>query len=232
IPIHPAAHYMIGGVDADEHGRTSLSGLYAVGEAGCSGLHGANRLGGNSLSDLLVFGQRAGEYAAKYAKENSAGQINNDQIDQIARETLSPFDRGGSGQGPFQVQFDLQEMMQDLVGIVRREDEMQKAVQGIAKLWERAKAAGASGNRDYNPGWHTALDLHPLLTVSEAVALSALERKESRGGHFRDDYPEKDPACAKFNVVSYRGEDGKMHIRREPVKPMPAELTAIIEENK
>ena len=184
------------------------------------------------MTDLLVFGKRAGEYAAKYAKENQLGQINQDQLDQIARETLAPFDRGGSGQGPFQVQYDLQDMMQDLVGIVRREDEMQRAAEGIAKLWERAKTVGASGNRDYNPGWHTALDLKNLLTVSEAVTLSAIERKESRGGHFRDDFPEKDPAYATFNVVSYRGADGKMRIRREPVKPMPPELTVVIEENK
>jgi succinate dehydrogenase / fumarate reductase flavoprotein subunit len=232
MEIGPTTHYVMGGIRVDSDTQmSSVPGLFAAGEC-AAGINGANRLGGNSLTDLLVFGKRAGEYAAKYAKENAAGQINKDQIDQIARETLSPFDRGGSGQGPFQIQYDLQEMMQDLAGIVRREDEMQKAVEGIAKLWERTKAVGVSGNRDYNPGWHTALDLHNLLTVSEAVALSALERKESRGGHFRDDYPEKDPACAKFNVVSYRGEDGKMHIRREPVKSMPAELTAIIEENK
>src|SRR5205807_7921804 len=110
------------------------------------------------LSDLLVFGQRAGEYAAQYAKENTLGRINQDQLDQIARETLAPFDRGGNGQGPFAVQHDLQEMMQDLVGIVRRQDEMQRALEGLAQLQKRAAEAGASGNREYNPGWHTALD--------------------------------------------------------------------------
>ena len=122
--------------------------------------------------------------------------------------------------------------MQDLVGIVRREDEMLRALEAIDKLWQRAKSVGVPGNRDYNPGWHTALDLKCLLTVSQAVALSALERKESRGGHFRDDYPSKDEACAKFNVVSFRGPDGKMQIRREPLKEMPAELKAIVEEMK
>jgi len=232
MEIGPTTHYIMGGVRVDSDTQMSnVPGLFAAGEC-AAGINGANRLGGNSLSDLLVFGKRAGEYAAKYAKENSLGSINNEQVDQVARESLMPFERGGSGQGPFQVQYDLQDMMQDLVGIVRREDEMQKALEGIAKLWERAKNVGASGNRDYNPGWHTALDLTPLLTVSEAIARSALERKESRGGHFRDDFPEKDPAYATFNVVSYRGPDGKMHIRREPVKPMPPELTAVIEENK
>jgi succinate dehydrogenase / fumarate reductase flavoprotein subunit len=232
MEIGPTTHYVMGGVKVDSDTQMSnVPGLFAAGEC-AAGINGANRLGGNSLTDLLVFGKRAGEYAAKYAKENQLGQINQDQLDQIARETLAPFDRGGSGQGPFQVQYDLQDMMQDLVGIVRREEEMQRAAEGIAKLWERAKTVGASGNRDYNPGWHTALDLKNLLTVSEAVTLSAIERKESRGGHFRDDFPNKDEAYAKFNVVSYQGPDGKMHIRREPVKPLTPELAAIIEEMK
>ena len=122
--------------------------------------------------------------------------------------------------------------MQDLVGIVRREDEMQQALEAIDKLWQRAPNVGVPGNREYNPGWHTALDLKNLLTVSEAITRSAIERKESRGGHFRDDYPAKDEAYATFNVVSYRGPDGQMQIRREPLKPMPAELKAIIEEMK
>jgi succinate dehydrogenase / fumarate reductase flavoprotein subunit len=232
MEVGPTTHYVMGGVRVD--GDTQMSnvpGLFAAGEC-AAGINGANRLGGNSLSDLLVFGKRAGEYAAKYAKENSLGEISQDEVDRVAKWSLEPFDRGTKGENPFTVQADLQEMMQDLVGIVRKEDEMQKAVGEIAKLWERAKVGGTAGNRDYNPGWHTALDLTHLLTVSEAVALSAIERKESRGGHFRDDYPEKDPQYAKFNVISYRGEDGSMQIRREPVKEMPAELKAIIEEMK
>jgi len=232
MEVGPTTHYVMGGVRVDSDTQMSnVPGLFAAGEC-AAGINGANRLGGNSLSDLLVFGKRAGEFAAKYAKENSARRVNQDQVDQIARQTLEPFERGGSAQGPFQVQYDLQETMQDLVGIVRREDEMQKALDGIAKLWERAKTVGVSGNREYNPGWHTALDLKNLLTVSEAVTRSALERKESRGGHFREDCPKKEEAFAKFNVVTYRGPDGAMQIRHEPVKPMPPELTAIIEEMK
>jgi len=193
MEVGPTTHYVMGGVRVD--GDTQMSnvpGLFAAGEC-AAGINGANRLGGNSLSDLLVFGKRAGEYAAKFAKSNIAGRVNNDELDRLSKETLEPFERGGSAEGPFQVQQNLQDTMQDLVGIVRREDEMQRAVSEVATLWERSEKVGVTGNRDYNPGWHTALDLKHLLTVSEAVARSAIERKESRGGHFRDDYPEKDP---------------------------------------
>ena len=138
----------------------------------------------------------------------------------------------GAAQGPFQIQYELQDTMQDLVGIVRREDEMLKALQSIGNLWTRAGDVGAAGNRDYNPGWHTALDLKHLLTVSEAITMSAIERKESRGGHFRDDFPAKDETYAKFNVVTFKSGDGSMQLRREPVKEMPAELKAVIEEMK
>ena len=123
-------------------------------------------------------------------------------------------------------------MMQSNVGIVRNESEMVRALEGLAKLWKRAEEVGTPGNRDYNPGWHTALDLKNLLTVSEAVTLSALERKESRGGHFREDYPKKEDSYAGFNVVTFKGENGKIQLRREPLKPMPAELKAVIEEMK
>ncbi len=229
MEIGPTMHYIMGGIKVDSDTQAStIPGLFAAGEC-AAGINGANRLGGNSLSDLLVFGKRAGEYAAKYAKENSLGQLNNSQVDQAATEALAPFGRSG-GDGPFQVQQDLQQTMQDLVGIVRKEDEMQKALVSIDKLWQRTSNVSVSGNRDYNPGWHTALDLKNLLTVSEAITRSALERKESRGGHFRDDFPKKDEAYATFNVVSSRGPDGKMQIRREPLKPMPDELAAIIKE--
>jgi len=231
MEIGPTTHYVMGGVRVDSDTQMSgVPGLFAAGEC-AAGINGANRLGGNSLSDLLVFGKRAGEYATKYARDNQLGRIDPAQIDRVAAESLKPFERAG-GQGPFQVQYDLQDLMQDLVGIVRREDEMQRALDGIAKLWTRANEVGVPGNRDYNPGWHTALDLKNLLTVSEAVTLSALERKESRGGHFRDDYPKKDEAYAKFNIVTFAGPDGRMQIRREPVKEMPPELKAIIEEMK
>jgi succinate dehydrogenase / fumarate reductase flavoprotein subunit len=231
MEIGPTTHYVMGGVRVDSDTQMStVPGLFAAGEC-AAGINGANRLGGNSLSDLLVFGKRAGEYAAKYAKENQLGSVNQDQIDQIARSTLAPFERSGSGaDGPFQVQQDLQETMQDLVGIVRREDEMVKAMDAIAKLKERAQKVAASGNREYNPGWHTALDLKNLLTVSEAITKSAIERKESRGGHFRDDYPKKDEAYSTFNVVTYRQPDGQMGLRREPIAPMPQELKDIIQQ--
>jgi succinate dehydrogenase / fumarate reductase flavoprotein subunit len=231
MEIGPTTHYVMGGVKVDSDSQMSLiPGLFAAGEC-AAGINGANRLGGNSLSDLLVFGKRAGEYAAKYARENSLGKINTDQVDQIANQTLAPFERAGSADGPFQVQQELQQTMQDLVGIVRREDEMQRALEGISRLRERAAKVGVAGNREYNPGWHTALDLRNLLIVSEAMARSALERKESRGAHFRDDFPKKDDACATFNVVSFQDKDGQMKIRREPLKPMPPEFQAIIKEN-
>jgi succinate dehydrogenase / fumarate reductase, flavoprotein subunit len=232
MEIGPTTHYIMGGVRVDSDTQMCrVPGLFAAGEC-AAGINGANRLGGNSLSDLLVFGKLAGEYAAKYAKENSLGRVDPGQMEKIASETLAPFERPTNAQGPFQVQYDLQDTMQNLVGIVRNEAEMARALEEIGKLWKRSQTVGVPGNRDYNPGWHTALDLKNLLTVSEAIARSALERKESRGGHFREDFPKKEDACATFNVVSFAGPDGQMQIRREPVKPMPAELKAVIEEMK
>jgi succinate dehydrogenase / fumarate reductase flavoprotein subunit len=154
------------------------------------------------------------------------------QIERAAKQALAPFDRGPSGESPYAVQEDLQNMMQDLVGIVRREAEMKQALEGLAQLRERAVSVRVPGNREYNPGWHTALDLGNLLTVSEAIAMCALERKESRGGHFRDDYPDKDPASATFNHVIFKGDDGRMQLRREPIPALPPELQQVIEENK
>src|SRR5271169_3605604 len=201
MEIGPTTHYMMGGVAVDAESQMStVPGLFAAGEAG-AGLHGANRLGGNSLSDLLVFGQRAGEFAAKYAKDHGAGQINNAQVDEAARRALEPFDRGPQGENPYAVQHDLQNMMQDLVGIVRQEEEIERALEGIEKLKARAAKAGIAGNREYNNGWHTALDLNNLLTVSEIIARAAIERKESRGAHFRDDFPDKSEDWAAFNIV-------------------------------
>jgi succinate dehydrogenase / fumarate reductase flavoprotein subunit len=231
MEVGPTTHYIMGGVRVDSDTQMSgVPGLFAAGEC-AAGINGANRLGGNSLSDLLVFGKRAGEYAAKYSRDNTLGQIDNAQIDQIANEALAPFSRAG-GEGPFQVQYDLQDLMQDLVGIVRTEAEMRKALDAIAVLAQRAAKVGVGGNIDYNPGWHTALDLRNLLIVSEAITRSALERKESRGGHFREDFPKLDPAFATFNNVIYRGEGGDMQIRHEPLNPMPDELKTIIEEMK
>ena len=232
MEVGPTTHYIMGGVRVD--GDTQMSnvpGLFAAGEC-AGGLHGANRLGGNSLSDLIVFGKRAGEFAAKFAKDHGAGQINDAQVEDAARQALEPFERVGSTEGPYQVQHDLQGMMQDLVGIVRREDEMAKALDGLGKLWQRAGKVGVVSNREYNPGWHTALDLKHQLTVSEIITRSALDRKESRGGHFREDFPDKDPAAAKYNTVVFQGKDGTMQLHREPIPEMPAALKQVIEEMK
>jgi len=229
MEVGPTTHYIMGGihVNADTQAST-VPGLFAAGEC-ASGINGANRLGGNSLSDLLVFGKRAGEYAAEYAKENSPGRVNNDQIEELSRFALEPFSRE-SGENAFAIQHDLQAMMQDLVGIVRTEGEMLQALDGLEKLKQRAAEVSVSGNVDFNPGWHTALDLRNLLTVSEAIARAALERKESRGGQYRDDFPQKDPEWAKKNLALKQQPDGKMSITELPIPQMPAELKQIIEE--
>jgi succinate dehydrogenase / fumarate reductase flavoprotein subunit len=231
MEVGPTTHYIMGGVRLESDSQMStVPGLFAAGE--CSaGLHGANRLGGNSLSDLLVFGQRAGQYAAKFAKQNQHGKLDSDQVARAERTALEPFDRTG-GEAPYAVQHDLQGIMQKLVGIVRKEDEMQSAIAEIAKLKARASKVRVDGNREYNPGWHTALDLGNLLTISEAIARAAVERKESRGGHFREDYPNKDEQAGKFNLVVKKGRDGNMEISKRTIPDMPAELKQIIEENK
>ena len=236
MEVGPTTHYIMGGVRVDaETQMSNVPGLFAAGEV-AAGLHGANRLGGNSLSDLLVFGQRAGEFAAKFATEHDAGQIDDEQIEEAAREALEPFDRAaranGSTEGPYQVQIDLQEMMQSLVGIVRREEEMLRALDRLEKLWERSQHVAVHGHREYNPGWHTAIDLKHLLTVSEAITRSALERKESRGGHFRDDFPNKDVAGGKMNIVLREDADGSMRVRREPIPEIQEHLKQVIEEAK
>ncbi|HEX8370246.1 MAG TPA: fumarate reductase/succinate dehydrogenase flavoprotein subunit [Pyrinomonadaceae bacterium] len=229
MEVGPTTHYIMGGVRVDADTQMStVPGLFAAGEC-AAGINGANRLGGNSLSDLLVFGKRAGEYAAKFAQENDFGSINNEQVEKTARWSLEAFDRT-NGENPFAIQHGLQEMMQDLVGIVRTEDEMQRALVGIKALRERREKISLTGNIDFNPSWHTALDLHNLLNVSEAITLAAIERKESRGGQFRDDYPAKDAEFAKFNFTVKKGADGEMQIARVPIPEMPAELEQIIEE--
>jgi succinate dehydrogenase / fumarate reductase, flavoprotein subunit len=231
MEVGPTTHYVMGGVRVD--GDTQMStvpGLFAAGEV-AAGLHGANRLGGNSLSDLLVFGKRAGEHAARYAGQQQDTEADAEQVENAVRSALEPFDRA-SGENPFQVQQELQQLMQELVGIVRREEEMGRALERIAELKERARHTHVPGNREYNPGWHTALDLENLLTVSEAVALAALERRESRGGHFRDDFPEKDGSFGNFNILLRKRGDGSMAIERAQIPAMPAELRSIVEEMK
>jgi len=231
MEVGPTTHYIMGGVRVN--GDTQMStvpGLFAAGEC-AAGLHGANRLGGNSLSDLLVFGKRAGEYAAKFAKENAAGIIDEKQIRDASQNALEFFDRE-KGENPFDVQYSLQLMMQQLVGIVRNEDEMKRATEHLKLMRQRADKVHVTGNREFNPGWHTALDLHNLLTVSEAVTLCALERKESRGAHFREDYPNKDPENAKYNLIVKKNADGTMLVKRETRTEIREDLKQIIEEMK
>jgi succinate dehydrogenase / fumarate reductase flavoprotein subunit len=231
MEVGPTTHYIMGGVRVDPDTQmTRLDGLFAAGEC-AAGINGANRLGGNSLSDLLVFGKRAGEFAAKFASENQHGMIDSDKIDVVAREALAPFERS-DGENPYQVQKDLQELMQDKVGIVRNETEMSSAVAQLTQLQKRADRVGVTGNREYNPGWHTALDLKNLLTISQAISLAALSRKESRGAQFRDDYPNKDDAFGKVNTIISKTRDGSMEIRLEPLPEMPEYLKQIIEEMK
>jgi len=233
MEVGPTTHYIMGGIRVDGDSQMSrVPGLFAAGEC-AAGINGANRLGGNSLSDLLVFGKRAGEHAAAYARQNAPGKMDPAQVDAAARSALEPFERQGpDAESPYRVQHELQEMMQDLVGIVRNEQDMLKALEGLRALGTRAARVGVPGNREYNPGWHTALDLPNLLTASEAVTRSALERKESRGGHFREDHPDKDAALAKVNVVVRRGRDGQMQVDRVPIPELPPELKQIIEEMK
>jgi len=232
MEIGPTTHYIMGGIRVNGDSQMStVPGLFACGEC-AAGLHGANRLGGNSLSDLLVFGKRAGEHAARFAMERSAVTIDEGEVDEAASRALAPFARRGGSDGPFQVQESLQVAMQNHVGIVRTEHEMERALTEIDALTRRAEQVLVPGNREFNPGWHTALDLRHLLIVSEAITRSALARRESRGGHFRDDYPEKDEAFGTFNHVVRVGGDGMMRVEREAIAPLPGELAAIIEEMK
>ena len=231
MEVGPTTHYVMGGIHVDADTEMSrVPGLFAAGEC-AAGINGANRLGGNSLSDLLVFGKRAGEFAAKFSKENSLGKIDNSDIETAARKALKPFEQSGR-QNPYLVQKDLQETMQDNVGIVRNEAEMKSELEYLKKFWERANRAGVTGNREYNPGWHTALDLKNLLTVSEAITRAALERKESRGAQFRDDCPDKDERFAKVNTMIRKADDGTMEVRLEPLLEVPDYLRQIIEENR
>jgi succinate dehydrogenase / fumarate reductase flavoprotein subunit len=230
MEVGPTCHYVMGGirVDPDTQAAT-VPGLFAAGEA-AGGMHGANRLGGNSLSDLLVFGLRAGRYAAEHAASAGArAEIDPEQVAAAEDEALAPFERADGGVNPYTLQQELQDTMQELVGIIRTEGELKSALERIAALKERAEGVGVEGHRQYNPGWHLALDLRSLLTVSECVAMAALERRESRGGHTRDDYPKPDPELGKVKMV-VRARDGKMSVSREPLDEMPKDLRSLFEE--
>jgi succinate dehydrogenase / fumarate reductase, flavoprotein subunit len=228
MEVGPTCHYVMGGLKVDaETAAATVPGLFAAGEV-AAGLHGANRLGGNSLSDLLVFGRRAGRAAAEYARAlDVRPEATSDQADEIARAALQPFERR-DGENPYVLQQDLQDTMQELVGIIRTEDELKEALGRLGELKERADRATAEGNRLFNPGWHLALDLRSLLAVSETIALAALERKESRGAQTREDYPETDPELAKVNIV-VRMKDGEPYVDQAPLEPLPDELRAIVE---
>jgi succinate dehydrogenase / fumarate reductase flavoprotein subunit len=232
MEVGPTTHYIMGGIRVDaESQMSSVPGLFAAGEC-AAGINGANRLGGNSLSDLLVFGKRAGEHAAHYAKSNGATAVDDRQVEAAARRALEPFERGSGGESPYAVQHALQDVMQDLVGIVRNDADMRRALGELDRFGEQARRVGATGHREYNPGWHAALDLQNLLTVSEAITRSALERRESRGGHFREDFPRSDPQCGTFNVVVRKGSGGTMEIARAAIPEMPSDLKAIVAEYK
>ena len=231
MEVGPTTHYVMGGIAVD--GDTQMScvpGLFAAGEV-TAGLHGANRLGGNSLSDLIVFGKLAGEHAAKYAKSHTVAEVDAAQVESHVRAIEAPFERA-SGENAYAIQASLQDAMQDLVGIVRTEKEMQLALVKIAELKKRHALSGVTGTREYNPGWHTSIDLSFMLLVSESIARAALERQESRGAQFRDDYPEKSAEFGAFNLISKRAPDGSMTITRRPIVPMRADLKAIIEKMK
>jgi succinate dehydrogenase / fumarate reductase, flavoprotein subunit len=225
MEIGPTTHYVMGGVKVDaETQESTVPGLYAAGEVG-GGMHGANRLGGNSLSDLLVFGRRAGQHAAG---KRGAPAIPDAEVEQAMREALGAFER--EGENPFAVQSALQAVMQRNAGIIRDKAGLETALKELDKLKTRANKVGITGSREYNPGWHTAIDLQSLIIVSEATARAALERTESRGGHTRSDYPDSDEKQAREQIV-IKKEEGRMVVRREAQPPIPADLLALIKES-
>jgi succinate dehydrogenase / fumarate reductase flavoprotein subunit len=229
MEVGPTTHYVMGGIGVDaETQEATVPGLFAAGEV-AGGMHGANRLGGNSLSDLLVFGRRAGAGAAECAKKNGeAPKVSEAEIDAKIKEALAPFDRE-AGENPFEVQAALQEVMERDVGIIREKANMERGIAELQKLKERVAKVGVVGNREYNPGWNTAVDLKSLLIVSEAVARAALERTESRGAHTRLDHPESDPEQERVEVVIKRdGAEMKVERRRQP--DLPPDLEKLIKE--
>jgi succinate dehydrogenase / fumarate reductase flavoprotein subunit len=230
MEVGPTCHYMMGGIRVEaETAQSTVPGLFAAGEA-AAGLHGSNRLGGNSLSDLLVFGRRAGLAATKHAREVSSATLDAAQIEQAEREALAPFQRQ-AGESPYAIHRDLQEVMQNLVGIYRNREDVQRAMLEIEKFKKRLEVVSVEGSRMFNPGWHLALELKAMLTVAEAVARSALVREESRGAHSRIDFPDLDPVWGtKNNIIRQEGD--VMALRQNPISEMPAELKQILAEDK
>jgi succinate dehydrogenase / fumarate reductase flavoprotein subunit len=230
MEVGPTCHYMMGGIRVEaETAKASVEGLFAAGEA-AAGLHGANRLGGNSLSDLLVFGRRAGLAAAEHANEVTTAPIDSGQIEEAAREMLAPFEHK-DGESPYTIHRDLQETMQNLVGIFRNKEDLIRALEELEKLKERAGRLSVEGSRLFNPGWHLAQDLKAMLTVSEAVTRSALAREESRGAHSRIDYPGLDATWGTKNNVIAR-EGGTMMLRQSPVPELPGDLRQLVADEK
>ena len=226
MEVGPTCHYMMGGIRVDaETAQSTVPGLFAAGEA-AAGLHGANRLGGNSLSDLLVFGRRAGSAAAEHANKSGTVEVDAQQVLEGTREMLEPFERSG-GDSPYQIHRELEETMQNYVGIFRNEEDLNKGLGELQHLKERAAQVKVEGSRLFNPGWHLARDLKSMLTVSEAVALSAQARKESRGAHSRIDFPNYDESWARrHNIIVREGE--QMALKQMPIEEMPAELKEIV----
>jgi succinate dehydrogenase / fumarate reductase flavoprotein subunit len=232
MEVGPTCHYVMGGVEVDpDTAAAATPGLFAAGEV-AGGMHGSNRLGGNSLSDLLVFGRRAGAGAAAYVDAISSDRptVTQADLDAAVEEALAPLSVE-NGENPYTVQSDLQTTMNELVGIIRKSEEISQALVALGELKERAARVGAGGDRPFNPGWHVALDLKNLLVISECVAKAALEREESRGGHTRDDFPKMSPEWRKVNLIcSLDGE--KVHVKRQPLPVMPVELLSLFEKTE
>jgi succinate dehydrogenase / fumarate reductase, flavoprotein subunit len=229
MEVGPTAHYVMGGVEVDpDTGAAKVPGLFAVGEVS-GGMHGSNRLGGNSLSDLLVFGRRAGLGAAEYVSAQASRPVVPDAaLTSAAATALAPLERA-EGESPYAIHGELQQIMQDLVGLIRRESELKTALVELDKLRARAALVSAPGERAYNPGWHLALDLRNMLEVAECVAQAALERQESRGGHAREDYPAMSPEWRKVNLICSLGADGDVTLRRQPIVPMRIDLLELFD---
>jgi succinate dehydrogenase / fumarate reductase flavoprotein subunit len=229
MEVGPTLHYIMGGVRVEpDTAASTVPGLFAAGEV-AAGMHGSNRLGGNSLSDLLVFGRRAGLAAAQHAaNERAPGAVDEREVDAAAARMIAPLEQP-AGESPYEIHNDLQETMQDLVGIIRTQAELEEAVTRIAALQRRLDRVGVKGGRRYNPGWNLALDLRSLLTISDAVARAAAMRTESRGGHTRDDFPKTDPEWGKQTVV-VRLRDGRPELVTEPLPAMPPDIAAIVGE--
>ena len=231
MEIGPTAHYVMGGVEVDPDTQAaSVPGLYAAGEVS-GGMHGSNRLGGNSLSDLLVFGRRAGQAASEHVDSVSGARpaVSQAELDEAVSEALEPLERAG-GENPYEVHAALQQLMTDQVGLIRNEGELQSALAELEKLRARAAQVSVEGGRAYNPGWHLAQDLRNMLLVSDCVAQSALERQESRGGHTREDYPEMSPDWRKVNLVcTLQGGEDQVNLARQPGIPMREDLLRLFE---